>query len=408
MKVHMFSNIKSICSCLFLMLLFPMANAFPQQLIFNQSKLDNIRLDYKESKGKVRKEYERAVKSILKEGDKALANDVYSVIDKELLPPSGDRHDYYSTGKYWWPDPSKPDGLPYIQKDGKVNPDNDKISDSKNMDRFLREMHTLSTAAFISGKKEYSQKAEELLNRWFIDTTTKMNPNLNYAQVKIGYKGLLYSGIIDVNAMYTLVESVIMLKKCNCISEATYKGTSKWLEKYFVWLTTSKSGVKESKSENNHGSWYDVQVVSLSLFLGKNDFAKSVLEKAKESRFSSQIEPDGRQPLELKRTLSMNYSCFSLKAFCLLAKMGEKVGVDLWNYEPSSGRGSLKKAVYFMLPFMNGDKKWETQQIKEFEIDSYIEVFVLAASKYSDKSIAETAFRKQKKDFQGSMKSVLF
>src|SRR3954470_15491906 len=36
---------------------------------------------------------------------------------------AGGKHDFFSEGDYWWPDPANPDG-PYIQKDGLTNPDN--------------------------------------------------------------------------------------------------------------------------------------------------------------------------------------------------------------------------------------------------------------------------------------------
>ncbi len=54
----------------------------------------------------------------------ALARDAtpVAVTDKTtLLPPSGDRHDYFSLSPYWWPDPGKPAGLPYIRRDGETN-----------------------------------------------------------------------------------------------------------------------------------------------------------------------------------------------------------------------------------------------------------------------------------------------
>jgi hypothetical protein len=34
---------------------------------------------------------------------------------------AGGKHDYFSEGDYWWPDPEHPDG-PYIQRDGMTNP----------------------------------------------------------------------------------------------------------------------------------------------------------------------------------------------------------------------------------------------------------------------------------------------
>src|SRR5262249_43267467 len=36
---------------------------------------------------------------------------------------AGGKHDYFSEGDYWWPDPKNPDG-PYIQRDGLSNPNN--------------------------------------------------------------------------------------------------------------------------------------------------------------------------------------------------------------------------------------------------------------------------------------------
>jgi hypothetical protein len=36
---------------------------------------------------------------------------------------AGGKHDYFSEGDYWWPDPKDPDG-PYIQRDGMSNPEN--------------------------------------------------------------------------------------------------------------------------------------------------------------------------------------------------------------------------------------------------------------------------------------------
>src|SRR5260370_27180315 len=59
---------------------------------------------------------------LLKEADAALHAGPFSVMQKKRIPPSGDRHDYVSMGPYWWPDPSKPNGLPYIRKDGQRNP----------------------------------------------------------------------------------------------------------------------------------------------------------------------------------------------------------------------------------------------------------------------------------------------
>ena len=48
---------------------------------------------------------------------------IRTVMDKERTAPSGDKHDYYSIGRYFWPDDAKSDGLPWVRRDGQVNPD---------------------------------------------------------------------------------------------------------------------------------------------------------------------------------------------------------------------------------------------------------------------------------------------
>ena len=91
-----------------------------------------------------------------------------------------------------------------------------------------------------------------------------------------------------------------------------------------------------------------------------------MLETAKTKRIAVQIEPDGRQPLELARTKAWSYSVGNLDGLMLLARLGENVGVDLWNYETRDGR-SIHKALEFLLPFASSEKKWPYQQLGEWQ-----------------------------------------
>ena len=68
----------------------------------------------------------QALKALLVKADAALKQEPLTIVNKPILPSSGDKHDYMSVGPYWWPDPDKPDGLPYIRRDGEVNPEVEK------------------------------------------------------------------------------------------------------------------------------------------------------------------------------------------------------------------------------------------------------------------------------------------
>jgi hypothetical protein len=139
-----------------------------------------------------------------------------------------------------------------------------------------------------------------------------------------------------------------------------------WFRAYLKWLRESPNGQAEARATNNHSTWYDVQETTFLLFLGDEAGARQVLEAAKTKRIAAQIQPDGQMPRELTRTKSWGYSCFNVKALTLLADLGQRVDVDLWNYRTPDGR-SIRAALDFLLPFATGQHPWPHQQISRFD-----------------------------------------
>jgi hypothetical protein len=122
-----------------------------------------------------------AYKQLIKDADQALRSGPVSVMEKKNLPPSGNKHDYMSLAPYHWPDPTKADGLPYIRKDGQTNPEVKEYKDKEYMPRLCADVHTLALAYYFSDDKVYAEHAAKLIRVWFLDTATRMNPNLNFA-----------------------------------------------------------------------------------------------------------------------------------------------------------------------------------------------------------------------------------
>src|SRR3989304_9863874 len=67
------------------------------------------------------REYDAALAQLTAEAQAALQVGPFSVVNKPVTPPSGDKHDYMSLARYYWPNPNTPDGLPYVERDGEVN-----------------------------------------------------------------------------------------------------------------------------------------------------------------------------------------------------------------------------------------------------------------------------------------------
>ena len=176
---------------------------------------------------------------------------------------------------------------------------------------------------------------------------------------------------------------------------------------YIQWLTESENGIAESNAPNNHGTWYQVQAVSIALYLGKTDYAVQRCELAKEKRIAAQIKPDGSQPFELERTKALSYSDFNLRALMELANLAEKVGVDLWNYKTSDGC-SIRLALDFMIPFVKKEKVWPYQQIDEFKNKDFILSLYLASIKFKDTSYLGVIKNISDKELNSSTITLLF
>ena len=303
------------------------------------------------------------VKKLRAEADKILRGKIFTITEgKKHVAPGGDPHDYVSLGRYFWPNPDTKDGLPYIHKDGESNPEI-KEYDEPRLGGMCGTVRTLSLAYFLTGDENYAARAAQQFRAWFFDDATRMNPNLQHAQMQLGHNDGTGTGIIDSRGLADATDAAILLRGSKAWTADDEAKLKKWFREYFVWLTTSKNGKKEAAATNNHSVWYDVQAVAIAQFIGDEKSAREMLEAVKKERIAKQIEPDGAMPRELGRTLSVSYSLFNIEAFFRLARLGQNGGVDLWNFKTEDGR-SIRAALDYMIPFATGKKQWTQKQIK--------------------------------------------
>jgi len=309
-----------------------------------------------------------ALTQLLKDADKAMGSPIVAVTDKRtLLPPSGDKHDYFSLSPYWWPDSSKPNGLPYIRRDGVTNPESKKDLDQPRIAEMGANVSALALAYRFTGKKHYAERAAQQLRAWFLDSATRMNPHLRYSQLVRGNDKERGSGIIDTRWFIEAVDASILLRNSGSWSASDNAALRAWFKNYLDWLLTSDNGKHEQAARNNHGSWFAAQTATYALFIGDSARARSIADSAKE-RIGWQITVDGQQPIELERTRSMHYSGFNVEALSRLAEVGRHVGVDLWSFRAPSG-GSLVAAIDNLGRYLGTDAKWPGQQIDEVGLD---------------------------------------
>ncbi|HEX7723211.1 MAG TPA: alginate lyase family protein [Pyrinomonadaceae bacterium] len=356
------------------------ADQSPQVFLLDAKRLQNTRRAINQGD----KDIAAAWAKLQRDAQKALGEGPFSIISKTVTPPSGDKHDYMTQAPYFWPDPKSPNGLPYIRRDGERNPEINKITDHQSLDKIEAGVETLALAYYFKGDEAYATKAVQLLRAFFLDPATRMNPNLEYAQFIPGVNTGRGIGLIETRGLTHIVDAIGLLAGSKALSGEDERRLRDWYGRFLQWMLDSKNGREEAAAKNNHGTYYDLQVVSYALFVGRKDLARQVLEQAREKRIATQIEPDGRQPLELARTKAWSYSNGNLDGLTELAMLGERVGVDLWNFQTHDGRG-IRKALDFLIPIAVATQKWQYQELGGVKPESLFPLMRRAAEIYRDK-----------------------
>lgn len=329
----------------------------PNTLVMDANRLQELKKQHQQQPLKI-------IADLRKEADSLLNMKPFSVMDKAFTPVSGNKHDYMSQAPYFWYDSTKPNGLPYMRKDGVRNPEIYKITDRTYLGRLENATRILSLAWYFTGEEKYAQKSALLLRTWFIAEATKMNPHLEYGQAVPGINTGRGIGIIETVALITIADAASLLAGSTAWTATDHQAIQKWYADYLNWLLISKNGMDEHKAKNNHGTWYYAQAIDFALFTNNKVKAKELIEESK-SRLDSQLTKEGKQPLELDRTNGLGYSTMNLRGWFTVATLAKKTGVDLWNYKTTEAAG-LHTAFNWLMPYAMGEKKWEYQQISKY------------------------------------------
>jgi len=349
------------------------------------------------------------MRQLLTLAEAALSAGPFSVTDKRHVPPSGDKRDYFSLSIYFWPNPDTPDGLPYAPRDGQPNPEIEDY-DRPRFEDFCRNVDILTLAYAATGDERFAAKASALLRVWFADVKTRMNPNMLFAQFIPGDSVVLpwkeyparfvpgtdgrkgvhvsFGGTIEDLNLIPLTDSIALLAASPHWSENDQSAVAKWYAEYAEWLLTHQHGRDEAACRNNHGSWYWAGIVCLLNFSGQKDRAKKFAAKALPKRLKLQIEPDGSQPEELVRAVSMSYTSFSLCSFANFAISAKKCGFDAWHFETDDGR-SIQRAMDWLAPYLTGEQEWKWKQINPFDPEILVGQLAALAVAYSDPAYLE-------------------
>lgn len=293
---------------------------------------------------------------ILKAAETAMALEPITITKFRAKLSEGRANDFYSNGDYWWPDPAKPDGLPYIQRDGESNPNN--FNEHRRCLTQLRDAVAALAAAYqVTGEDRYAAKAAELLRVFFLAPATRMNPRLDYAQAIPGRTPGRGTGIIDTLHLAEVPRAIEAMQKSTSFPADVLAGLNSWFQDYADWMTTSKNGKEEAAAKNNHAVAFYLQLATFAEFTGDAAKLAECRRQFKAVFVPNQMATDGSFPAELRRTKPYGYSIFQLDNLAALCQVLSTRDDNLWLFKLPDGRG-IRAAMDFLYPYLSDKAKW--------------------------------------------------
>ncbi|KAJ7783569.1 chondroitin AC/alginate lyase [Mycena maculata] len=249
---------------------------------------------------------------------------------------------------------------PYVQKDGKVNPDVRTLNGPAAINSASQSIIYNCVCCVLqqqqpgSAASDCSRNAVNAIVNFFVTPSTKMNPNMNFGQVvrgpgASGQQGT-FTGILDLRGIVKIVNCLLILRAISSPDwPRTYdKNMTDWMGQYSGWLTNSDLGKSTAAKANNHASFYNAQKAAIQIGTGDNTGAIQTLSTFFANQFQDQITSSGEQPLEAVRTRPFHYRCFNLEALITLAKLGDQLGLNLWSSQ-SKYKATIQTAMDFVM-----------------------------------------------------------
>jgi len=136
-----------------------------------------------------------------------------------------------------------------VGKDGKVNPDVRTLNPPGAMNNMAQYVLYGSIAFAARRTAKYSQDVVNVIDTFFLNPDTKMNPNVKFGQVVRGLgpdgKKGTFTGILDIRGIVKVINGIFILKSGGSAEWTNAKDQQMrdWVLEYSSWLRESDIGV---------------------------------------------------------------------------------------------------------------------------------------------------------------------
>lgn len=338
--------------------------------------------------------YKNEYETLIQGADSLLNISFEYVTDKKELPPSGDPHDFVSLHRYSFMDEN---GAYTIIKDGQTNPEIYNF-DKHKLEILSSASYTFSLAYYYSGEEKYAEKATEIIENWFLNSDTRMNPNMNYAGIRPGVNEI-GNGIMGANDFINIIEAVSLIYPSHHWTPENHYKLKNWFYEFYRWLSTRFP--KDYNQQSNISTWLDAQRVIYLLFIEEDLKINSYkYVEPINNRIRNHIDSNGFQVHEATRGASQQYVYYNLKGYMNLSLLRKNAFLKNGNdrdwphlrdcFQESCEGFSLKAALDNLASYVKNENVMLLfNENHDFDRRRYIEIFKPAVLLFENENYEE-------------------
>jgi hypothetical protein len=234
-----------------------------------------------------------------------------------------DPHDYYSEAPNWGPDPKNP-GRPFIRFEGRP-PGPPRFSPNRAALQTMSDaLFTLSAAGYLLDEQRYAQRAARVVNVWFVNPRTRMNPHFDFAQSVPG-RNVHPGAIAEGRPLIRAIEGLEFLEMTGAWDSRDEAAVRRWFEEYQRWLLSHADEVDDLDTAPPMRSWWEAQEAAVAAYLNNTAQLQAAFTRYRTSLFWHRVR-SGLAP-----------GSDDLEALAQICRIAQLDGVDLWSVHTRSG-----------------------------------------------------------------------
>ncbi|KAI0728265.1 alginate lyase domain-containing protein, partial [Fomitopsis betulina] len=219
---------------------------------------------------------------------------------------------------------------PYVNCDGKVNPDMRMLPDLPAVVKMPEAVLYNVLAYALQKTATTSKNTMSFIDTFFLAPKTTMEPNLNFGQM--------------------VVNTIQLLKAVNSPdwTAARDQAMVAWVKAYMTWLQTSTLSKEVVSKVNNHVTFYFNQITALQMYSGDTKGVIMTLKGYFTNQFQDQVATSGKQLFEAMHTWPFHYQCFNLEAMITNMKLRDQLGQNFWMTKSKYG-ATIQTALDYVM-----------------------------------------------------------